>query len=60
MSLKEQLMTEQEAIVVLREVRFLSKSKEDAESEISEACLIAIDALEKMIKIQELLAKENG
>ena len=53
-------MTEQEAIVVLREVRFLSKSKEDAESEISEACLIAIDALEKMIKIQELLAKENG
>lgn len=53
-------MTEQEAIVVLREVRFLSKSKKDAESEISEACLIAIDALEKMVKIQEVLAEENS
>lgn len=52
-------MTEQEAIEVLKEVRFSSKSKADTETEVSQACLIAIYALEKMVKIQEVLAEEN-
>ena len=51
-------MEKQQAIEVLREVRFESMDKANGETEISQACLIAIEAIEKMGKIQNVIDEE--